>query len=699
MKLCEEGARQLIESAEHAVKNALDSGSAENTLSFPKTAFHLPLACAFTRFAGGPVRSAESILNAARVMVRDGTPGLAALLASELLCALRPLDAVPGPWIGFVPDTVLRVLGVQFADGRISGICVTAGAPDEPELGVSVVRQAQQRNLLTLVCGSGSQGTLVDQVTASGAEIGLQTFTVPLDPDPTALSHAGGIMARLALIYGRVPAGNTAEIAQYCSTRVKAMCLVLSPPDAPLIAMLSGLQHLGVNVGSTQSYGAFDDLPETALIAPPTTLVPDVAEARGIRVAIADLDVPVPYGPAFEGERVRRDDMRVEFGGRASTAFELLLSRPTAQVLDGDIALEGPDIDDVPIGQALPLGLVVSVAGGGMQEVFEPVLERHIHAFLNQASGIFHIGQRNLCWLRISRAAYDAGFRLHHLGRILHGMMHRTFGRFVDRVAVQIVTTQDQVERLLPEALQAYQRRDRRMAGLTDEAVEAFYSCALCQSFAPNHLCIVKPERMGLCGAYTWLDARACHEMDPTGPNQPVEKGAVLDAERGEWQGVNDFIRRATNGAHQRFCGYSVMHYPETSCGCFECIVAIVPEANGFLVVNREFEGDTPIGMPFGTLAGAVGGGQQNPGFMGVARNYVTSPKFIRAEGGMSRIVWMPRELKEALHDGLEARAREAGHTDLLERMADETQATDLQSLLRFLERVVHPALTMPPLL
>jgi acetyl-CoA synthase len=697
MSVCLQGAEQLILDAEERLTEAVADGGADVILAFPGTAHHLPLACALAGFSGGSLRTAEGILKDARRMAHDGAPGLGALLASELLCFLRSPESRSDPWIGFVPDTILRVLGVQFADGRISGMCIALGAPEDPETSPGLVRDAQQRNLLTLLCGSGPRGTLVDDLTVAGGSIGLETFVVPLGPETVSVAYAAGIMTRLALIYGRVPPGNTEEIARYCVERVRTICLALSAPDARAMAVLSGLQTLGVEIGALRPREILRELPRVTISAP-ATLVRDTAEARGIRVAVVELDVPVPYGSAFEGERVRRDEMHVEFGGRASTAFELLLNESAEAVADGHVRVVGPDLGDVPAGGVLPLGLIVRVAGRGMQEVFEPVLERHIHAFLNQASGVFHVGQRNLCWMRISRTAYDAGFRLHHLGTILHGMIHRTFGRFVDRVAVEILTTQTDVDRLLPAAATAYARRDRRMAGLTDEAVDVFYSCALCQSFAPNHLCIVKPERLGLCGAYTWLDAKACHEMDPTGPNQPVTKGRVLDAQRGEWQGVNDFILKATNGVHARFCAYSAMSFPETSCGCFECIVAIVPEANGFLVVNREHEGETPIGMTFSTMAGAVGGGQQNPGFMGIARRYVVSRKFIRADGGLARIVWMPRELKEGLAEEFSQRAQEAGYPKLLDRIADETAATDLPSLLAFLERVAHPALSMPPL-
>jgi len=234
---------------------------------------------------------------------------------------------------------------------------------------------------------------------------------------------------------------------------------------------------------------------------------------------------------------------------------------------------------------------------------------------------------------------------------------------------------------------------------MTDESIDTFYSCTLCQSFAPNHVCIVKPERSGLCGAYSWLDAKACYELNNVGPNQPVKKGDCLDPVRGEWKGVNEFIFQKSNKTIERFHGYSIMTFPETSCGCFECVIAILPEANGFMVVTREYQGQTPAGMKFSTLATSVGGGNQTPGFMGVGRLYVVSKKFVSADGGLKRLVWMPKELKTALGDRLKKRCEEEGMPELFDKIADETVATDAQELCEFLSKVGHPALGMEPLL
>jgi CO dehydrogenase/acetyl-CoA synthase beta subunit len=144
---------------------------------------------------------------------------------------------------------------------------------------------------------------------------------------------------------------------------------------------------------------------------------------------------------------------------------------------------------------------------------------------------------------------------------------------------------------------------------------------------------------------------------------------------------------------------YSIMQDPQTSCGCFECIVAVLPETNGVIVVNREYQGMTPIGMTFSTMAGEVGGGVQTPGFLGIGRMYLVSEKFISAEGGLQRMVWMPQELKDEMRDRLEKQLGEMGKLDLLERIATEKDATTVEDLVAFLQKVDHPAMAMESIL
>jgi acetyl-CoA synthase len=427
-------------------------------------------------------------------------------------------------------------------------------------------------------------------------------------------------------------------------------------------------------------------------------IVQRAVETRGIKIKITQVPVPVPFSAAFEGERVRKEDMYVQFGGKYSQAFEYLKMRGMGDIENGKIAVVGPEIDSMKEGGAGPIGILVEVAGRKMNSDFEPILERQIHKYLNYAMGIFHMGQRDMNWIRISKDARKAGFMIRHLGDILVAKLHDEYGAIVDKVQVTIYTDGAALASVLPEARRAYAARDDRIAGMTDESVDTFYSCTLCQSFAPDHVCVVSPERLGLCGAYSWLDARAAHEITPTGGNQPIRKGQAVDPVKGIWEGVNKFVYDNSHQHTSAMSAYSIMESPMTSCGCFECIVAIVPEANGVMVINREYAGETPVGMKFTTLASTVGGGVQTPGFLGVGRLYVVSKKFISAEGGLHRVVWMPKELKEALSDRIRKRCAELGDPALYDKIADETVATDALALVEHLRKVSHPALSMEPL-
>ncbi len=1160
---------------------------------------------------------------------------------------------------GFFSDTILRSLGIQLVDGRMPGFAAILGAAPDNKTAVEIVRELQKRNILTFVGSSVKGRSIIDQLKEEKVEMGWDTYIVPYGRDTITGIYPLHWAIRGALTFGGHKKGEALKCLKYCKDRVFAFGLALGEVDDLKYATGAGAINMGFPVI------ADTDIPEIRPTGICTyehlvkerdykKIVPVCIEVRGVKVKISEIPIPVAYSAAFEGERVRKEQMYMQFGGKYTTAFEYARMRKLDQVQDGKIEMLGPEIDEVQEGGALPLGILVEVAGRKMQKDFEPILERQIHSFLNEAMGVFHMGQRDMCWMRISKDAHKKGFKIKHFGVILHARLHDTFGAIVDKAQVKIYTKQEDVEKYLAEAKQSYGERDERMAGMTDESVDTFYSCTLCvpkgelivladgsfdrienvietvaderdlevlsfenphlvrrpvgelffhpapkklahittsnnnlirltanhkvlvdkpegliwteagalrqgdrllstrttntggnpqqdgdkpvylidlfsddvkifdnhfllklkkailekygrfakaskelgivyrklysvfyfpqaptyrvafyrltigeiksicrkigwdwqivkqeiskfgvakapgcelkksvldedimylaglvasdgcvrhrgegtsvqftnsekalidkfgqivkslfgvspktyvvkpiksssrgvtiigrrpvvvsmvynpligklmlglgigqkrkknekseswtgekisklpaklvsafvkglfdgdghvsdthilittgtyrgaqqiflllkklgistyiskikrgyqvgtrsfgdyirfrevvssnhprkkrgmqeakfsfdknhvvrtdalplkcgkileelldryrekfeitklavdyksieawikgkcraskgklqllldsikckidevdqlyrellewvqtdiscvkvksvekvkydekevynfsvpgthnylvngivakncQSFAPNHVCIVKPERLGLCGAYSYLDAKASFELNPVGPNQPVKKGEVIDAEKGEWKGVNEFIYQKSNKTLERFHGYSIISFPETSCGCFECIIAILPEANGFMVVNREYSGMTPCGMSFSTLAGSVGGGAQTPGFMGVGRLYIVSKKFISADGGLKRIVWMTKELKEALGDKLKNRCKEEGDAELVNKIADESVATTSDELLAHLQKTGHPALSMPPLI
>jgi acetyl-CoA synthase len=385
--------------------------------------------------------------------------------------------------------------------------------------------------------------------------------------------------------------------------------------------------------------------------------------------------------------------------GSASHATELVRIADMDDVEDGRIIVEGPDVGDVRKGDTLPLGIFVQVAGREMEEDFEPILERQIHHLINYAQGVMHIGQRDITWIRVGDTAVEKGFTLKDIGTILHAKLHQDFGRIFDKLQVTIMTKKEDVDELTEMAREVYAARDARIEGMTDETTDIFYSCTLCQSFAPNHVCTISPERTGLCGAYNWMDCKASYEINPTGPNQPVPKGEVLDEKYGQFKGVNEFVTKASRGNIDHYNFYSIVYDPMTTCGCCECIAAILPMSNGVMTVDRDYTGETPCGMKFSTLAGTVGGGLSTPGFVGHSKYNICQRKFIRGDGGLLRMVWMPKHLKEEIKERLIARSKELGDPDLYEKIADETVGTTEEEILPWLQEKKHPAIEMGPIL
>ena len=713
------GAHSWVEEAEAALKQAIDEKGADHKIEFPETAFFLPMAYSLLGVEAKTLGDVNKIAEHARSLLHpvptDTTwlpylgptldAGSATLFATEIITALRYLRGeLPAEGdSGFISDTILRQLGIQLVDGRMPGFAAILGSAPTNEIAVNVVRELQQRSILTFLLDDTNGKTMRQQLEEEDVELGWDTYIVPLGPDLVSGIYALNWAMRGALTFGGMKRGEFVKCLEYQRDRVFAFGLVFGEVTDRRYAVGAGAITMGFCVIADTEIPEIRPTGVTlfeALVSQTDykKIVSTCIQTRGVKVKIEKVPIPVNYAAAFEGERVRRDDLAVEMGGKKSRACEFLRMRDLDEVEDGKITVVGPDFDSVDEGGALDLAIYAEVAGRKMQTDFEPILERQIHHLINGAMGVMHVGQRDIVWIRVSKDAKGKGFTVRHLGDIIHAKLLQNFPGIVDKVQVTIYTEKAEAERILAEAKISYAERDSRVAGMTDESVDTFYSCTLCQSFAPTHVCVISPERLGLCGAYNWLDGKAAFEINPTGPNQPIEKGETLDVEKGQWTNVNAFVSQKSNKKVERFNAYSMMEDPMTSCGCFECIVAIVPEANGVMVVNREYPGMTPSGMPFSTLASTTGGGLQTPGFLGVGKIYITSKKFISADGGLARIVWMPKELKEVIREGLDERAKELGLDGFYDQIADETICDNATDLVPHLEKVGHPAITMPPM-
>ena len=679
------GSHAVAGLTEGAVNDAIAKYGADHPIAFPDTAYFFPTIYAATGVKVKTLGDLPACVGVLKSLITDQedlgqalNAGLATAVGAEIIEGLKfaePKDAyeqatVPG--IGFVPDPIIRSLGVPLVTGDIPGVAVVLGKADNGEDVAKVVKDYQSKGIMTFMVGD-----VIEQCADAGVKMGLELRVIPLGHDVTAVIHVVTVAIRAALIFGNVQPGDLAGLLKYTKERVPAFVNTFGAIDNVVVSAGAGAIALGfpvvvdIDLGENQVPGALESCTDHA------ETVKKSLELRGIKIKSKELPIPVAF----------------------AATCELVLMKNMDEVEDHKLVIDGPDIDSGDLEYAL--ATCVYVAGKKMQADFESVIERKIHAWFNYMEGVMHTGQRNQFRIRISKDAYDKGLRLTHFAEVLYHMITDEFDAVVDKCEVHLITDPVKATAFLNDvAMPRYNMRDDRLASMTDESVDRFFTCILCQSFAPAHCCVVTPERLGLCGAVSWLDAKATYELNPNGPSQPIMKEGCLDERTGRYTTVNDAIKDATHGAVEEVTLYSIMEDPMTSCGCFECISGIEPMSNGFIVVNREYAGMTPAGMTFGELASCTGGGVQTPGYMGHGRHFISSKKFIHAEGGIERIVWMPKELKDDVGERLNKTAKELyGIDNFTDMIADETICTDCDALLEFLQEKNHPVLSLEPLM
>ena len=678
-------------------------GEAE-PVAFPDTAYSLPCYYSITGVKItnlGEMKAAMATIKG--MMTRNPRlhdvfeSGVASALCAEFLEALKYLHGAQPyaePEMGHLTDAFVRNLGVPLVTGDIPGVAVIIGGAEDPAETVALAKSYQAQGILVTLTGDS-----IKHCADAGMKLGESVRVCPLGYEMQSVIHVVSVALRAALIFGNVTPGDTKALYKYTMDRVKAFVNAYKPLSDEIVSYGAGAICLGFPVVSNETENMF---------RVPMSLIQQLdtekwnatsLEARQIKLKITKIDIPVSFATAFEGEIIRRGDMQVEVDGSRVDCFELVQTKDAADVEDHKIEVVGPEIDEIPVGSKISLSYTVEVAGKAMQPDFESVMERKIHAWINCIEGVMHTGQRDMIRIRISKADFEAGFKFRHLGEVLYAKVKSEFEAVVDKCQVKIVVDAEQNAALRAHANEIFNARDARLSSMTDESVDEFYTCIMCQAFSPSHVCIVTPERLGLCGAVSWLDAKATKELDPAGPCQPIVKEGCQDERLGRYDSMDAAVNKYSQGAVEHITLYSLFQDPMTSCGCFECICGVEPCSMGVVITCREHPGITPLGMSFSEMASMTGGGVQTPGFMGHGKHFISSKKFIAAEGGPGRIVWMPKMLKDQMKERLDATALEMyGVENFTDMIADETVCQeDPEQLLAYLAEVGHPVLGMEP--
>ncbi len=687
-----------------AIDEAIATYGESEAVSFPGTAYSLPCYYGVTGVkinTLGEMKAAMETIKAK--MTRENRlhdafeSGIASALCAEFLEALKYLRGAQPytePEMGHLTDAFVRNLGVPLVTGDIPGVAVIIGGADDPAETVALAKSYQAQGMLVSVTGEG-----IKHLADAGMKTGEGVRVCPLGYEMQSVIHIVSVAIRAALIFGNITPGDFPALAKYTMARVRAFVNAYKPLSDEIVSYGAGAICLGFPVISNETENMFR-VPKSLIQQLDTTKWNATSlEARDIKLKITNIDIPVSFATAFEGEIIRKGDMQVEVDGSRVDCFELVCTKEAAEIEDHKIEVVGPEIDEIPVGSKISLSYTVDVAGKAMQSDFESVMERKFHSWINCIEGVMHTGQRDMIRVRISKADFEAGFKFKHIGEVLYAKVKSEFEAVVDKCQVKIVVDAEQNKALREAANEVFNKRDARLASMTDESVDTFYTCIMCQAFSPSHVCIVTPERLGLCGAVSWLDAKATQELDPAGPCQPILKEGCQDERLGRYDSMDAAVNKYSQGAVEKITLYSLFQDPMTSCGCFECICGVEPCSMGVVITCREHAGITPLGMSFSEMASMTGGGVQTPGFMGHGKHFISSHKFIAAEGGPGRIVWMPKMLKDQMRERLDATALEMyGVEKFTDMIADETVCQeDPEQLLEYLSEVGHPVLGMEP--
>ncbi len=668
----ERGTQQLIAEAGQMLQEALIRRGPQSVITCLNTVYYLPIALGLL---ARPVQKLGDLQAIMEQAIGTPDPGRAALLAAEVVEALRADD---GDFASPISDLQVHSWGVQLADGRMPGIALMLGHAASAEAARQVVRELHDRNILCLL-GSDVE----DQLKDSALEFTGSPHVVALGRHPSSAVHGIGVAPRCAMKLGGHKPGSAAEILDYCRRRMPGLVLALGGLGEQDYALARGAEEFGFPL--IESQGGAEK---------PGDLVDRCIAVRGLKPRAYDVHAPVKYGPAFEDETVPDEDLHIQYGGADCATFILLEVAVHDELRDGEVEIIGPALPNRPRRGGTPLGILVKVAGAKLQSDFEPYLERQIQAYLNYASGVRCSGPQDRMSLRISKAAAASGLGLESLGRIVHARLRGEFPA-VEKVEVTLITQPEIHVQWLGRARAAHAAREEWLAGMTDDQVDVFFACTNCRPFAPRNVSIISPERVSPCGQCTWLDAKASYELNAGGARRPISLGKPIDREKGIWEGTNQYARTASQGRIQQVSLYSIMQAPMAACADFECMVVLIPEANGVMVLGREDTMmATPAGLTVETFA-SVAAGEQIPGIVGMGRRHLLSRKFIAPEGGFKRVVWMSSTLKDSLAAELRSVCAREGEPDLLDKIADERSVTTVDALLSWLKSHEHPVLRM----
>ena len=320
-----------------AVDGAIAQHGADKAVGFPHTAYCLPCYYAVTGVKVKTLGEMKEALGVVKtLMTREQQlddalmSGVATALCAEFIEALKYLDGAEPysePCYGHLADSIIREMGVPLVTGDIPGVAVILGSAPTAKEGVDLIKSYQAQGILVTLVGG-----IIDQAPDLGLKMGYNVRIVPLGKEVTSVIHVVSVALRAALIFGNVTPGDAASLLTYTKDRVPAFVNAFKPVDDVILAAGAGAIKLGFPVITNEDENV-EEVPGALIGCANVADFNKVSlEARNIKIKITKIDIPVAFASAFEGEIIRRKDMKVEFDGSRVDCAELVQTREMSEV-------------------------------------------------------------------------------------------------------------------------------------------------------------------------------------------------------------------------------------------------------------------------------------------------------------------------------------------------------------------------------
>lgn len=497
-----------------------------------------------------------------------------------------------------------------------------------------------------LVLGGDDQAPLIDELKQRSFIVFTDRAGVPdtryIGPRDTSPIYFLQLMVRYGLVWGRIAPGDDHEMGHFLERDMPGLIFVTEdlPPLKYLVTL--GLMKLGAPAVVPSTF----PFPYGHRIVADT--VPDMLERgsqfENLRQRYFEDEIialPEPANPAFANETF---EPVTRLGGGEASFFCV---RPaTERSARFTVVGEPPS----------QIGVLVEIVAEGLDPDVAEIVEKAALKAVNYLPGVHGYERGGSFRLDLAEGVdLDA----QKIGDVVYWGIRLQYPRLRD-IGVTIIFDERTMARMSPSIKEYKAERRRLIDGMTDDKTEEYAACIECRPFSLEHTCILTPERIPMCASRTYSSVKAAarfgsdtipwkRQTEQALPLRRVfNKGRLLDAERGEYEGVDRTYREMTRGRLERVYLHSLREHPHTSCGCFQALAFWIPEVEGIGIMLRNSEAVAPTGETWSTLANRAGG-KQSPGIMGVSIAYIRSPQFLRGDGGIGNVVWVDGALQKRL--------------------------------------------------